>query len=202
MDLVVVNYVNYALDDSTVCTSYYTGGPDYCVPTDFEPVPDRLFRNRGDGTFEDVSESSGLHRSFGRGLGVVCADFNGDGRKDLVQLSSKRLRVSRWTPAGYRKIYEAKISGGVALAVGDASGDGRADIYVVRDTNKKNLPDRLLIGRKGGRKFTSVKIPQTSKGNGDDVMALDYDKNGLMDFFVLNGRKQAGPVQLLASFRR
>ncbi|MFV2063435.1 MAG: FG-GAP repeat domain-containing protein [Chloroflexota bacterium] len=135
-------------------------------------------------------------------IDVAFADFDGDGRKDLVQLSSKRLRVSRWTPAGYRKIYEAKISGGLALAVGDASGDGRADIYVVRDSNKKNLPDRLLIGRKGGRKFTSVKIPQTSKGNGDDVMALDYDKNGLMDFFVLNGRKQAGPVQLLASFRR
>jgi hypothetical protein len=135
-------------------------------------------------------------------IDVEFADVNGDRKKDLIQLSSNRLRVSKWTSAGYRKIFEAKISDSWAIAVGDASGDGRPDIYVVRGNNKKNLPDRLLVNRNGGRKFTSVKIPQTSKGTGDDVIALDYDKNGLKDFLVLNGRKKAGPIQLLASFKR
>jgi hypothetical protein len=45
-----------------------------------------------------------------------------------------------------------------------------------------------------------VAIPQTRRGSADDVIALDYDGNGLTDFVVLNGRKKAGPVQLLASF--
>ena len=58
------------------------------------------------------------------------------------------------------------------------------------------------MSRKGGTKFRSVKIPQTSKGTADDVFAIDYDKNGLTDFVVLNGRSKTGPIQLLASFRR
>ena len=135
-------------------------------------------------------------------IDVEFADVNGDRKKDLIQLSSNRLRVSKWTSSGYRKMFEAKISDSWAIAVGDASGDGRPDIYVVRGSNKKNLPDRLLVNGNGGRKFTSVKIPQTSQGTGDDVIALDYDKNGLKDFLVLNGRKKAGPIQLLASFKR
>jgi hypothetical protein len=89
-----------------------------------------------------------------------------------------------------------------AIAAGDASGDGRADIYIVRGNDKNNKPDRLLVSRNGGKRFASVAIPTTARGSADDVFALDYDKNGLMDFVVLNGRTRAGPVQLLASFPR
>jgi hypothetical protein len=128
------------------------------------------------------------------------ADVTGDGRRDLIQLSTTKLRVSRWTSSGYRKIYEAKISRSWAVAAGDASGDGKADIYVQRGSDSANKPDRLLVSKNGGRNYTSVKIPQTAKGSADDVFAFDYDKNGRVDFVVLNGRKGAGPVQLLASY--
>jgi hypothetical protein len=89
-----------------------------------------------------------------------------------------------------------------AMATGDASGDGRADIYIVRGTDRANKADRLLVSRKGGRRFQSVKIPQTTKGSADDVIALDYDRNGHTDFVVLNGRRKSGPIQLLAAFPR
>jgi hypothetical protein len=135
-------------------------------------------------------------------IDVAFADVTGDGKRDLIQLAPSKLRVSKWTSAGYRRIYEVKITDAWALAAGDASGDGRADIYVVRGNDKYNKPDRLLVSKSAGTRFASVKIPTTSKGSADDVFALDYDRNGLADFVVLNGRTKAGPIQLLASFPR
>jgi hypothetical protein len=133
---------------------------------------------------------------------VALGDVTGDGRRDLVQLGRGRLRISRWTGTRYHVIYEARVAGGVAVATGDVDGDGRDDVYVVRTGTRTNAPDRLLLSRDRGRRFVSVAIPQTTKGAGDDVIALDYDDNGLVDFVVLNGRSRAGPVMLLAAVPR
>lgn len=85
LDLFVTNYVLWKLAENPAC--YATSSRrDYCGPSSFEPVPDRLFRNVGDrGTirFEDVSLSSGIARQAGAGLGVVAADYDDDGRLDL-----------------------------------------------------------------------------------------------------------------------
>ena len=68
-----------------------------------------------------------------------------------------------------------------------------ADLYIVRGDDDRNRKDLLLLSRAGGRCFTSVRIPQTAEGLADDVIALDYDRNGLTDFVVLNGRQRPGP---------
>jgi hypothetical protein len=70
----------------------------------------------------------------------------------------------------------------------------------VRGDDARNRRDLLLVSREHGRSFVSVRIPQTTRGSADDVIALDHDRNGLADFVVLNGRQKAGPVQLLAAF--
>ena len=57
--------------------------PEYCGPQAFESELDRLFRNRGDGTFEDLTTTSGLREETGPGLGVVAMDFDADGWIDL-----------------------------------------------------------------------------------------------------------------------
>ncbi len=176
--------------DLIYCTQYGFGGRAAGL---------RFMRNER-GKLKDRTSALGI-RPMGD-IDVAFGDVTGDGRKDLIQLSRSRVRVSKWTRRGYRKIYEAQISDAWAVETGDASGDGKSDIYIVRGNDRKNKADRLLVSRKGGTRYRNVKIPQTTKGSGDDVFALDYDKNGYMDFVVLNGRKKAGPVQLLASFPR
>src|SRR4030095_6828679 len=55
----------------------------YCIPRIFKPRPSYLFRNRGDGTFEDVSVASGIAASRGKSFGAVATDVNNDGLSDL-----------------------------------------------------------------------------------------------------------------------
>ncbi len=159
----------------------------------------RLMRNEG-GKLVDRTVSRGV-KPMGD-IDIDFADVTGDGRKDLIQLTPSRLRVSKYTRSGYVRVWEAAMSDGVAIATGDADNDGRSDIYVARGNKKSNKPDRLLVSRKQGRTFVSVAIPTTSKGAPDDVFALDYDKNGYADFVVLNGGGKKGPVKLLASYPR
>mgnify|MGYP001826273535 FL=1 len=177
-------------EDLVYCTQYGFNGRKAGV---------RFMRNQG-GKLKDRTVALKINPMGD--IDVAFADVTGDSRKDLIQLSSGKLRVSKWTARGYKRIYEVTITDAWALAAGDASGDGKADIYVVRGNDKNNKPDRLLVSKNGGTKFASVRIPTTGKGSADDVIALDYDKNGLTDFVVLNGRLGKGPVQLLASFPR
>ncbi len=173
----------------------------YCTQYGFNGrAPGLRFMRNENGVLKDRTVGQKV-RQIGD-IDVAFADVTGDGRRDLIQLAPKRLRVSKLTNNGYQRIYEVKLTDAWALAAGDASGDGRADIYVLRGNDKQNKPDRLFVSRAHGTSYASVKIPQTSKGVADDVIALDYDRNGLMDFVVLNGRTKAGPVQLLASFPR
>lgn len=161
----------------------------------------RIYRNEG-GKLRDRTRALGVKPIGDRD--VAMADVNGDGKKDLIQLAGNRVRVSKRVGGGFKKIAEIKIDKTVALATGDVNGDKRADIYVVRGGSDINRTDRLLVNNGWGTKWTSAKIPQAgnNNGRGDDVVALDYDKNGLTDFVVLNGKGKAeGPIQLLASFR-
>src|SRR5262249_11169560 len=82
LDLVVVNYVAY--DPSREC--FNNGERNFCGPNHFKGVISKLFRNKaqkGVPRFEDVTISSGLGQKPGPGLGVGCADFNGDGWPDI-----------------------------------------------------------------------------------------------------------------------
>ncbi|MEO1367037.1 MAG: VCBS repeat-containing protein, partial [Acidobacteriota bacterium] len=78
LDLFVGNYVEYSIGSHKRCRAA-TGAVDYCGPHSYATETDRLFRNRGDGTFEDVTSRLGLDRAAGGTLGVVEADFDLDG---------------------------------------------------------------------------------------------------------------------------
>ena len=81
-DLFLCNYVDFRIDNHRTCRHRIVV-PDYCGPNSWLPERDRLFHNNRDGTFTDVTVESGIDQAFGAGLGVVTADFNGDGWPDL-----------------------------------------------------------------------------------------------------------------------
>ncbi len=82
LDLFLTNYVDFTLKGNKKCYAP-TGEPDYCTPAAYRPVPDRLFRNEGNGKFTDATQVAGISAADGPGLGVVSADFNSDGWLDI-----------------------------------------------------------------------------------------------------------------------
>jgi hypothetical protein len=158
----------------------------------------RVFRN-DEGRMREVSRRLGI--SPAGEIDALAAHLNGDDRLDLVRLSPGLLRVHLGTASGFRAAYSRSVSDAAAVAAGDVNGDGRTDLYVAQGAfSSRN--DLLLVNRGSGRSFRTVVIGGTSRGRADDVVAIDYDRNGLDDFVVLNGAGSFGPIQLIAAFRR
>ena len=82
LDLFVGNYLLYTIDADIDCLSV-TGQHDYCPPNSYRAQPSRLYRNRGNGTFEDVTRTALVGGAYGPALGVSTADFDGDGWIDI-----------------------------------------------------------------------------------------------------------------------
>jgi len=208
LDLVLTNYVLYDANTTRSCISFHTGAPDYCVPSDFPPAPDSLFRNRGDGTFENVTESSGLSAAFGRGLGVVSADLDGDGLIDIYVAndeSPNQLWINqgdgtftdRALMAGAALSSEGKVQGGMGVLAEDFDRDGDNDLFISHFLDESNtlysndghgtFEDRSYVSGLG---FASQ--PMTGFG----TVAVDYDNDGWQDIFVANGAVLAVESQL------
>jgi hypothetical protein len=176
-------------DDLLICTDYGVGG---------RPPGLRVMRNEG-GRLVDRTRALGVRPM--RDRDVAIANLDGRNGLDIVQLSRNKLKVSlRQRNGRFRVVWKQRITNSKAIGLGDASGDGRPDIYVVRGAGSGNQPDRLLINRGDGRGYRGVAIPQVSDGAGDDVIVFDHDGNGRDDFLVLNGSHRTGPIQLLASY--
>jgi hypothetical protein len=79
LDLFVGNYLHYSIESEVQCLSV-TGQRDYCPPNSYRAQPSRLYHNRRNGTFEDVTSRALVGGAYGPALGVTTADFNGDGR--------------------------------------------------------------------------------------------------------------------------
>jgi hypothetical protein len=150
-----------------------------------------------DGRFTDRTAALGIAPANDRDVAV--ADFNGDGEPDLAQLSSGRLKVSLAHGAQFTRSFETITTGAVAMAIGDVDGDSLPDIYVARRT-AGNAGHLMLLNRASGTSFVAMTIPQPGAGTADDVLALDYDANGRMDFVTLNGWNVSGPVKLTAFY--
>src|ERR1700740_1575570 len=80
LDLFVTRYLDWSVEKSKTCGSERA---TYCPPGTFPAITNILYRNRGDGTFEDVSVASGIGAKKGHGLGVAFADYDDDGFTDI-----------------------------------------------------------------------------------------------------------------------
>ena len=198
LDLFVANYVDFTVTGAKVCRDP-TGIRDYCGPLQFRPVPDRLFRNKGDGRFEDVSEASGITKADGPGLGVVGADFSGDGLADFY-VANDGMANQLWLNRGDGTFVDGALVAGVAvnadglpegsmgIAAGDPDNDGDLDLFVTNITRETHAFYRNL-GRghfEDGRLRAGLGGP-TAPYTGFGTDWFDYDNDGWLDLFVANG---------------
>lgn len=198
LDLFVANYVHFTVAGNKQCAGG-DGTLDYCGPQSYRPVRDRLFRNEGDGRFTDVSDAAGLGVAFGPGLGVTCADFNGDGWQDIY-VANDGDDNQLWINQGSGRFENTALMAGVAInaygkaeasmgvTAGDFDGDGDEDLFMThldRETNTLYVNDGTgnFIDATDAHKLGRISLPYTGFG----AEWLDFDNDSDLDLFVANG---------------
>jgi FG-GAP-like repeat len=182
-----VDYNNDGWPDLLIC-----GATANNAPTGLH-----LYKNNQGHGFQDVSSILGPPVAANDAIFI---DINHDNLPDLITITwsrvEERLQRADGTFAPPRTIIT--VRGGQALAVGDVNADNNPDIYVTDGSDgPTNAPDHLLLGNATGG-FTTQPIPETSSGRGDLAYPVDYNRDGLTDFLVLNGKDNYyGPIQLL-----
>jgi len=182
-----------------------TTAPDYCTPRVFRSPGNRLFHNRGDGKFEDVTVRARVDKEFGHGLGVVAADFNDDGWPDIYVANDgdpNQLWINQKNGtfvndallAGAAVNRNGQAEAGMGVDAADFDGNGTDDIFITHlmdETNTLyvNQGEALFEDRTReaglaipGRRFT-----------GFGTLFFDYDNDGALDLFVANGAVQLLP---------
>jgi hypothetical protein len=198
LDLFVTSYVDFRVAANRPCSAG-TGRPDYCAPSAYRGEPDRLFHNRGDGVFEDVSGAAGILSRYGNGLGVVSADFDDDGWIDLFVANDQQPNFL-WRNRGDGTFEEVALMAGAAVNTegraessmgvdaADVDNDGDEDLFMTHlggETNTLylNLGDLLFEDRTFAARLGMVSLPFTGFG----TAFLDFDNDGWLDVFSANG---------------
>lgn len=197
LDLFVANYAVFSFETPKPCD--FAGEPTYCAQTAYEGLPPRLYRNRGNWRFEDVSERSGVKAYPGRALGAVSVDANGDGRIDVfvARDASPNLLLINQGDGTFRDFgLEAEVAynqdgvarAGMGVDAGDVNGDLRPDFIVTNfDTEYHAL--FLNTGRFPFQEATVASgLAMHSKPYvGWGVRLVDFDNDGDLDTLIANG---------------
>ena len=215
LDLYVCHYLEWDPDRPKICRDSETQAYVTCSPRDFAALPDRVFRNDG-GRFVDVTDSAGITDEDGRGLGVVAADLDGDGKIDLFVANDqtanylfRNLGGFRFEEVGQAAGLASNASGGyqagMGVACGDLDGDGRPELAVTNfygesTTLYQNLGGGLFSDCTAAR---GLALPSRYL-LGFGIAFLDADNDTHLDLITANGHldRLPGtpykmPVQLL-----
>lgn len=201
LDLFVGNYIAADLVRPKLCRGI-TGAQDYCGPSAYPPLPDRLWRNRGDGTFEDVTWAAGLRSGFGPALGAVTSDFNGDGVLDLY-VANDQANNQLWIResdlfkdqalfAGSAVNSQGRAEASMGVDVADFDGDGDDDLFMTHLIGETNT---LYVNEGSGtfidRSVQSGLASPSRLFTAFGTVWLDADGDGYLDLFVANGAVKA-----------
>ena len=197
LDLFVTRYLDWSVEKGKTCGN--DKEPSYCPPTEFPPVSNILYHNRGDGTFEDVSVASGIAAKRGRGLGVAFADYDGDGYTDIF-VANDVVEQFLFHNNGDGTFTEVGIAAGAALtnsgkklsgmgvAFQDYDNDGRPDLLVTQ------LPHEPYgVFHNDGHGIFSAQELETGfgalsgKSSGWGVGLEDFNNDGWKDAFIVQG---------------
>jgi hypothetical protein len=192
LDLYVGNYIQF---DPEYSLFYAPDG--FPGPLAYPGQADVLYRNRGDGTFEDVTERMGLERSDGRAMGVSAADYDHDGYVDIY-VANDAMENYLFRNEGGERFEEVALRAGVAynhqgdatssMAVdfADYDGDGRTDMYV------SDMSFSALYRNEGAGLFRDMTYQSgiaalSGQFVGWGTAFVDYDNDGDVDIFQVNG---------------
>jgi enediyne biosynthesis protein E4 len=198
LDLYVAAYLDYDPAVAPFCAAP-DGRRDFCGPEEFPAQPDRLYRNNGDGTFTDVSKSSGIDKPGGRGLGVIVADLVGDARLDIF-VANDGTPCWLFENRGNLHFEEVGLAAGVALdgrgealagmgvALGDLDDDGRPDLVVSNFLGRstvafRSLGDGMFVDASDDLGLSAATRPVLGFG----VALADFDSDGRLDLLQANG---------------
>ena len=198
VDLYVANYLDFRIAAHRPC-HLYSSRQSYCAPSNYAGVADRLYRNRGNGRFEDIGESAGIAAAARAGMGVVADDFNGDGKTDFYVANDAEENLLWLNQGGFRFVDGALLGGtavngyGIAEAsmgvvAGDFDDDGDADLFMTHDVKESNT---LFVNdgkgwfedRSNALGIAADSMAHTGFGTG----WFDADNDGDLDLFVANG---------------
>jgi hypothetical protein len=210
LDLFVGNYVDFTEATHKRCLSAL-GVLDYCGPLTFQAQPDVLYRNRGDGTFTDVSGAAGLRSAPPRpALGALAGDFDADGWLDLYVTNDQTVNYL-WRGTGDGRLSEDALGSGCAVdaqgkpqasmgvTAGDADGDGDEDLFITH----LNEEHHTLYTNNGKAVFEDTSGPSglvtpTWSHTGFGTGWIDYDGDGLLDLLAVSGAVKSIPEQVAA----
>jgi len=200
LDLYVCNYVVPNLDHYPDCTDKQTGVRGHCPPFLFANVAHQLYRNNGDGTFRDISVSSGVAAApAAPGLGVLMVDLYGDGRLDIYVANDLKPQYLLHNQGGGRFAEKGLMSGcglagtgnfiaGMGVQAGDLDGSGWPSLIT---TNFQHNPT-IFFRNRGNLQFQDRSFPSGIGGPSLDrlgfgTVLLDADLDGNLDIAVANG---------------
>ena len=199
LDLYVCRYIPWTKPADEIGCRTSTGEREYCSVHLYEGMEHRFFHNLGGGRFTDATKASGVAGHIGRGLAVVCADFDMDGDTDIFVANDESPNFL-WQNDGHGKFQEVAMARGFALNelgrstagmgldVADADGNGSDDLI---ESDFQFMKKTLYVndghgfftpngGNKGLRE-----MPKNRLGFG--IGFLDYDLDGWPDIFIANG---------------
>jgi len=202
LDLFVANYIDFDLElapDSKSGICHYKGTNVACGPAGLQGGKNILYRNRHDGTFEDVSEKSGIVNASGTyGLGVSTLDFDNDGWIDVYVANDsspsvlyRNNRNGTFTDIGVRAgcsySQDGKTQAGMGVAIGDYDRNGFMDIFKTNfagDTS--TLYSNMGTGLCEDMTF-SAGLGVNTRWLGWGAGFMDLDNDGWLDLFLANG---------------
>jgi hypothetical protein len=196
LDLFVVNYAKWTPAFDQYCGDATRNLRVYCHPKYFEGVPNQLYHNHGDGTFEDVSEKAGIAQFAGRGMSVAFADYDGDGFPDVF-VTNDNLPNFLFHNRGNGTFEEVALTAGVALldhgrpvaSMGadfrDYDNDGFPDIAVTALSGDTfPLFRNLGNGTFQDATYASQLGPQSIRWSGWGNGLFDFNNDGYKDLFT------------------